>query len=389
MIIHQWAEAMLEHHPGPDHGTVEAEPMATASISTTAIVYQVTNRVNGKKYIGITSVSLRKRWSRHIEKANSKTKTKNALQHAILKYGPDAFDVVELERMESFEAAAMRERELIAELDTIRRGYNRTSGGEGLVGWKHSLEVCAKLSESHKGLHPSLKTRAKLSASLAPMLCARNRSPEHRAAITTAAKNRSPERQAQVSAALSAANKNRTPEQRAKHVAILRARNSSPEFHAKIAPILATRNRSPEQRAAARKRSPEQRAARAAMLCTRNCSSEQRAKSAAAHKREVWKRRCCFTRMQWLRLPIRHYALSADQSVTFGSLYHCSVERLYCNLAPMKLIELPTTPTDRMFTGRPTPYTPGSLKRDDVAPEPENDAPTEPNAPPESDDQTK
>jgi hypothetical protein len=55
----------------------------------------------------------------------------------------------------------------------------------------------------------------------------------------------------------------------------------------------------------------------------------------------------------------------------------------------MKLIELPTTPTDRMFTGRPTPYTPGSLKRDDVAPEPKDDAPTEPSAPPESDDQTK
>jgi hypothetical protein len=55
----------------------------------------------------------------------------------------------------------------------------------------------------------------------------------------------------------------------------------------------------------------------------------------------------------------------------------------------MKLIELPTTPNDAMFRERPTPYTPGSLKRDDVAPEPENDAPTEPNAPPESDDQTK
>jgi hypothetical protein len=56
----------------------------------------------------------------------------------------------------------------------------------------------------------------------------------------------------------------------------------------------------------------------------------------------------------------------------------------------MKLIRVGTTPLDKMFTGGPVSYTPGSLKRDDVAPEPENDAPTEPNAPPpEQGDQTK
>jgi hypothetical protein len=48
----------------------------------------------------------------------------------------------------------------------------------------------------------------------------------------------------------------------------------------------------------------------------------------------------------------------------------------------MKIIELPTAPTDRMFTGRPMPYTPGSLKRDDTPPEPRTDKPTEPSAPP-------
>jgi hypothetical protein len=56
----------------------------------------------------------------------------------------------------------------------------------------------------------------------------------------------------------------------------------------------------------------------------------------------------------------------------------------------MKLIELPTTPTDAMFRERPTPYTPGSAKRDDTPPEPRPDAPTEPStSPPEQGDQTK
>jgi hypothetical protein len=56
----------------------------------------------------------------------------------------------------------------------------------------------------------------------------------------------------------------------------------------------------------------------------------------------------------------------------------------------MKLIRVGTTPLDKMFTGGPVSYTPGSLKRDDTPPEPRTDTPTEPSAPPsEPDDQTK
>jgi hypothetical protein len=48
----------------------------------------------------------------------------------------------------------------------------------------------------------------------------------------------------------------------------------------------------------------------------------------------------------------------------------------------MKLIEVGTTPIDKMFTGGPVSYTPGSAKKLTPAPEPRTDKPTEPSAPP-------
>jgi hypothetical protein len=51
----------------------------------------------------------------------------------------------------------------------------------------------------------------------------------------------------------------------------------------------------------------------------------------------------------------------------------------------MKLIEIGTTPIDKMFTGGPVSYTPGSAKKSTPAPAPEPEPvekPTEPDAPP-------
>jgi hypothetical protein len=48
----------------------------------------------------------------------------------------------------------------------------------------------------------------------------------------------------------------------------------------------------------------------------------------------------------------------------------------------MKLVEVPLTPLDQMFRGRPVSYTPGSAKKLTPAPEPRTDEPTEPSAPP-------
>jgi hypothetical protein len=57
----------------------------------------------------------------------------------------------------------------------------------------------------------------------------------------------------------------------------------------------------------------------------------------------------------------------------------------------MKLVEVPLTPLDKMFTGGPVSYTPGSAKKltpGDTPPAPPPE-PVEPSAPPpEPDDQT-
>jgi hypothetical protein len=47
----------------------------------------------------------------------------------------------------------------------------------------------------------------------------------------------------------------------------------------------------------------------------------------------------------------------------------------------MKLVEVPLTPLDKMFTTGPVSYTPGSAKKSTPAPEPRTDKPTEPSTP--------
>jgi hypothetical protein len=100
-----------------------------------------------------------------------------------------------------------------------------------------------------KGVIPSPEHRAKLSEA------AKNRSPEHRAKLSAASRNRSPEHRAKLSegnrnriispetrAKISAAAKNRSPETRAKMSAASRNRIISPETRAKLSKAARARN---------------------------------------------------------------------------------------------------------------------------------------------------
>lgn len=118
------------------------------------IVYKVTNRVNGKAYIGITSKRLGPRWNRHV--ADAREGAPNPLQRAIRKYGTAAFDRVVLYEAVSREEALVVERGLIAAHGTFApRGYNVTLGGGGVPGWKRSEESKRRLSEARKGIAPT------------------------------------------------------------------------------------------------------------------------------------------------------------------------------------------------------------------------------------------
>ena len=116
------------------------------------IIYKITNRINGKVYIGQTTQSIVTRWSKHC--SNSKTKC-YALYSAIQKYGKENFTVEQIDIASDRDELDKKEIQWIQFYDCISpKGYNLTTGG------KHcevSQEVKRRLSEKNKGKKPSAK----------------------------------------------------------------------------------------------------------------------------------------------------------------------------------------------------------------------------------------
>ena len=90
-------------------------------------IYKVTNKVNGKVYIGKTIKSIEKRWKEHLEKSKiNKTKFYNAIN----KYNVENFI---LEKIEECDDLILNEREQywIRYYNSYENGYNSTGGGDG------------------------------------------------------------------------------------------------------------------------------------------------------------------------------------------------------------------------------------------------------------------
>lgn len=98
------------------------------------IIYRVINKVNGKSYIGCTTLSLSERKHKHWLNSNDKNKnTKQVIYLAINKYGWDSFDWQELCSALTKEDLVELEKQFIAEYDSYNKGYNLTTGGEGVL----------------------------------------------------------------------------------------------------------------------------------------------------------------------------------------------------------------------------------------------------------------
>jgi len=126
------------------------------------IVYKLTNKINGKEYIGITSKTLDERVNGHLCRCG-KGKIHYAIHNAIMKYGIDNFDKSILFTGTSWKELQDVERALIAKHNTFApKGYNLTYGGDGMLGFKHSEETCAKIGEFNRNRSVSEETREKL-----------------------------------------------------------------------------------------------------------------------------------------------------------------------------------------------------------------------------------
>lgn len=114
-------------------------------------VYCITNTVNNKKYIGITTQGIYERFRKHKVEANNGSD--RYLCKALRNYGAESFKIELVDDTASdYETLLKLEQYYIEKYDTfIPNGYNMTVGGEGTVGRKHTDEARKKISEKRKG----------------------------------------------------------------------------------------------------------------------------------------------------------------------------------------------------------------------------------------------
>jgi group I intron endonuclease len=115
------------------------------------VVYKHTNLINGKAYIGWTSLTIDERWNWHCRSANSGSIS--IFHKAIKKYGVNVWKHEILETFYTEDDAKNAEIKCITEHQTFcyeypNKGYNMTQGGEGLLGFHHALETKVKISKS-------------------------------------------------------------------------------------------------------------------------------------------------------------------------------------------------------------------------------------------------
>ena len=125
------------------------------------LIYLITNKINGKQYVGQTSKSLDARWKDHVQIRFRPSCS--YLHSAIDKYGPDNFLVEILVTVQTKEEMNFYERALIKALGTkAPDGYNLTDGGDGGAGYVFTDEQRRKVSEGQRGRKMSQKAREKL-----------------------------------------------------------------------------------------------------------------------------------------------------------------------------------------------------------------------------------
>jgi group I intron endonuclease len=95
------------------------------------LIYLITNKVNGKVYVGKTTKTLAHRWKEH--KTAAKNGGHTIIQAAIRKYGDENFEIRELVQAKTLEELSTLEKthiQLYRATDSTV-GYNMTPGGDG------------------------------------------------------------------------------------------------------------------------------------------------------------------------------------------------------------------------------------------------------------------
>lgn len=138
-------------------------------MSINGIVYKITNRINGKSYIGVTCKSIEERFEAHYSKA---IKERSAIQKALHKYGKLNFSIEQIDTATSMQELFEKEIFWIKTHDTFNIGYNLTVGGGGIPNMpqeirdKISISKTGKSIAKLKGRKVSESTKDKISKKL-------------------------------------------------------------------------------------------------------------------------------------------------------------------------------------------------------------------------------
>ena len=228
--------------------------------------YKITNKINGKAYVGLTTKTVEARWYEH-KTLSRATSPKAIIHRALKKYGIENFLFEVLYEASSLRELRMVERGAVATHGTMTPlGYNATAGGQGAIS---SPEVIAKIRESRKWYVISDETKEKISTTL------RGRKIPLEVVEKIRAKNTGKKRSEECRRRLSAKHtgKKLTPEHVEKVACQLRGRKRPAHLIAKtVAKLIGKRH------------SPETKAKMSAARMGWNPSAETRAKMSAAKK---------------------------------------------------------------------------------------------------------
>lgn len=104
-------------------------------------IYCIENKINHKKYIGLTTRSIKERFSEHC-------KADTVIGEAIRKYGVDNFMCYEVDNAQSKNELSELEVHYIHHFGTLKDGYNCTIGGDG-VKYDDTVEVLLNKRQEH------------------------------------------------------------------------------------------------------------------------------------------------------------------------------------------------------------------------------------------------
>lgn len=114
-----------------------------------AYIYQITNNINGKIYIGQTNGTIQKRFKEHCNDSRKENIKNRPLYAAMRKYGVENFSI---ELIEETDNPNEREKFWIQQKGSYHNGYNATLGGEGtkLIDYDLVVDTYNKIQNQRK-----------------------------------------------------------------------------------------------------------------------------------------------------------------------------------------------------------------------------------------------